>query len=67
MRAAVLESMPNELHIMDVQIDKPGPGEVLIHTSAAGLCHSDRHFMDALYPHPLPAVSRADDDRSSDR
>ncbi|MEZ5262406.1 MAG: Zn-dependent alcohol dehydrogenase [Acidimicrobiales bacterium] len=25
-------------------------------TVAAGLCHSDLHFMEALYPHPLPAV-----------
>ena len=56
MRAAVLESMPSELHIMDVQLDKPRAGEVLIRTAAAGLCHSDLHFMDALYPHPLPAV-----------
>ena len=34
----------------------PGPREVLIRTSVAGLCHSDLHFMEGLYPHPLPAV-----------
>jgi S-(hydroxymethyl)glutathione dehydrogenase/alcohol dehydrogenase len=56
MRAAVLEAMPGELVIEDVQVAAPGPGEVLVQTAAAGLCHSDLHFMDALYPHPLPAV-----------
>src|SRR6185312_2334500 len=30
--------------------------EVLIRTRVAGLCHSDLHFMEGLYPHPLPAV-----------
>jgi S-(hydroxymethyl)glutathione dehydrogenase/alcohol dehydrogenase len=29
---------------------------VLIRTAAAGLCHSDLHFMQGSYPHPLPAV-----------
>ncbi len=56
MRAAVLESAPGHLSICDVSIDKPGPGEVLVNTAAAGLCHSDLHFMENLYPHPLPAV-----------
>jgi S-(hydroxymethyl)glutathione dehydrogenase/alcohol dehydrogenase len=56
MRAAVLEAMPGQLVIDDVTVASPGPGEVLVRTVAAGLCHSDLHFMDALYPHPLPAV-----------
>ncbi|MFD2782569.1 Zn-dependent alcohol dehydrogenase [Novosphingobium pokkalii] len=37
-------------------IDQPGPHEVLIRTAACGLCHSDLHFIDGAYPHPLPAV-----------
>lgn len=56
MRAALLESQPGHLVIDDVTVDKPGPGEVLVRTVAAGLCHSDLHFMEALYPHPCPAV-----------
>ena len=56
MRAAVLESAPGELVITDVAVDKPGPGEVLVRTMAAGLCHSDLHFMEALWPTALPAV-----------
>ena len=56
MRAAVLETLPGELIVQDVSLDKPGPGEVLVRTAAAGLCHSDLHFMENLYPHPVPAV-----------
>jgi S-(hydroxymethyl)glutathione dehydrogenase / alcohol dehydrogenase len=56
MRAAILESQPGHLEIGEVTIDKPGPGEVLVRTVAAGLCHSDLHFMEALYPYPCPAV-----------
>jgi S-(hydroxymethyl)glutathione dehydrogenase/alcohol dehydrogenase len=29
---------------------------VLIRTAAAGVCHSDLHFIEGSYPHPLPAV-----------
>jgi S-(hydroxymethyl)glutathione dehydrogenase/alcohol dehydrogenase len=56
MRAAVLEQAPGELVITDLTIDKPGPGEVLVRTVAAGLCHSDLHFVEALWPAPCPAV-----------
>jgi S-(hydroxymethyl)glutathione dehydrogenase/alcohol dehydrogenase len=56
MRAAVLNSAPGRLDIEDVQIGEPGPREVLIRTVAAGLCHSDLHFMEGKYPYPCPAV-----------
>ena len=56
MKAAVLQSIPGELVIDDVQIDKPGPREVLVKTAAAGCCHSDLHFMEGKYPYPVPAV-----------
>ncbi len=56
MKAAVLRTIPGELEIDDVQIDTPGPREVLIHTVAAGVCHSDLHFMEGKYPYPTPAV-----------
>jgi S-(hydroxymethyl)glutathione dehydrogenase/alcohol dehydrogenase len=55
-KAAVLTTQPGELEIHDVDIDEPGPREVLVRTVAAGLCHSDLHFMEAKYPYPLPAV-----------
>lgn len=56
MKAAVLREVGKPLAIEDVAIGKPGPREVLIRTKAAGVCHSDLHFVEGSYPHPLPAV-----------
>src|SRR5918994_1817204 len=56
MRAAVLPEIPSMLEVTEIQVDSPGPHEVLIRTVAAGLCHSDLHFMEAKYPYPTPAV-----------
>ncbi len=56
MKAAVLETVPGDLVIDDVQVGTVGPHEVLVQTAAAGLCHSDLHFMEGKYPHPVPAV-----------
>lgn len=56
MRAAVLESIPAMLEIDEVQIDKPGRREVLVRTVAAGLCHSDLHFMEGKYSHTTPTI-----------
>ncbi len=57
MRAAVLNEIPGDLIIEDISVDAPGPGEVLVETAHAGLCHSDLHFMDGQWSRlPLPAV-----------
>jgi S-(hydroxymethyl)glutathione dehydrogenase/alcohol dehydrogenase len=56
MKAAVLRAVGEPLQIEDVQIDKPGPHEVLIRTAAAGVCHSDLHFIEGSYPTALPTV-----------
>jgi S-(hydroxymethyl)glutathione dehydrogenase/alcohol dehydrogenase len=56
MKAAVLREVGKPLLIEEVRIGKPGPHEVLIRTVAAGVCHSDLHFVEGKYPHPLPAV-----------
>ncbi|MGB5093650.1 MAG: Zn-dependent alcohol dehydrogenase [Parvibaculum sp.] len=56
MKAAVLREVRKPLVIEDVKISKPGPHEVLIRTVAAGVCHSDLHFVEGSYPYPLPAV-----------
>jgi S-(hydroxymethyl)glutathione dehydrogenase / alcohol dehydrogenase len=56
MKAAVLIEPGKPLEIEDIVIAKPGPHEVLIRTAACGLCHSDLHFIEGSYPHPLPAV-----------
>src|SRR5260370_18134210 len=56
MKAAVLHEVNKPLVIEDVSLPKPGPREVLIRTRVAGPCPSDLHFMEGLYPHPLPAA-----------
>ena len=56
MKAAVLREVGRPLEIEDVSISRPGPHEVLIRTRAAGVCHSDLHFIEGAYKHPLPAV-----------
>lgn len=48
------ESKP--LDIVDIELDDPGPGEVLIRMTAAGLCHSDLSVVDGNRPRPLPML-----------
>jgi S-(hydroxymethyl)glutathione dehydrogenase / alcohol dehydrogenase len=55
-RAAILHSCPGDLAIEEIEVDAPGPREVLIQTAAAGLCHSDLHFMEGKYSIGCPAV-----------
>jgi S-(hydroxymethyl)glutathione dehydrogenase/alcohol dehydrogenase len=56
MRAAVLEAIPSMLEVGDVQVDAPRGREVLVRTAAAGLCHSDLHFMEGKYAYETPTV-----------
>ncbi|MEY4862246.1 MAG: hypothetical protein RLZ51_341, partial [Pseudomonadota bacterium] len=56
MKAAVFHAPNTPLTIEDVEIDNPGPREVLIRTKVAGLCHSDLHFIEGKYPTPVPIV-----------
>ncbi|HTV90215.1 MAG TPA: Zn-dependent alcohol dehydrogenase [Stellaceae bacterium] len=56
MKAAVFHAAHQPLTIEEVAVNKPGPREVLLRTAYAGLCHSDLHFIDGLYPIPTPVV-----------
>ncbi len=56
MKAAVFREVGKPLEIEDVEISKPGPREVLVRTAAAGVCHSDLHFVEGLYPAKLPII-----------
>ena len=56
MKAAVFHEAHQPLTIEDVEIEKPKRREVLLRTAYAGLCHSDLHFMEGLYPAITPAV-----------
>ena len=44
------------LEVAEIQVDTPGRREVLVRTVAAGLCHSDLHFMEGKYKHDTPTV-----------
>ncbi len=56
MKAAVLREVDRPLEIEEVQIDNPGPREVLIRTGATGVCHSDLHFIEGKYATPMPII-----------
>ncbi len=56
MKAAVLREVGKPLVIEDIQVAKPAAREVLIRTAAAGVCHSDLHFVEGSYKHQLPTV-----------
>ena len=56
MKAAMFHGPHQPLTIEDVDIDKPMGREVLVRTVGSGVCHSDLHFVDGLYPFPTPAI-----------
>jgi alcohol dehydrogenase len=63
-RAAILEEMGRQppyadtkpLTISEIDLEGPGPGEVLVKIGAAGLCHSDLSVIDGNRPRPTPMV-----------
>ena len=44
------------LIVEEVELDPPGPGEVLVQIKAAGLCHSDLVAINGERPKPTPMV-----------
>jgi S-(hydroxymethyl)glutathione dehydrogenase/alcohol dehydrogenase len=56
MRAAVLRERGAALAIESLDIDRPGPHEVLVRTVAVGVCHSDLHVVEGAIPVPPPLV-----------
>ena len=52
-RAAILHAPEEQWSVEEIDIDPPGPGEVLVKTAFAGLCHSDEHLVTGdLVPPP---------------
>jgi S-(hydroxymethyl)glutathione dehydrogenase/alcohol dehydrogenase len=56
LKAAVLDAVGRPLRIADLRLAEPGAGEVSVRIRAAGICHSDYHFMSGDQSHPLPVV-----------
>jgi alcohol dehydrogenase len=63
-RAAVLYHMgepppyaeSEPLKVEELELEGPGPGEVLVEVAHAGLCHSDLSVIDGSRPRPTPMV-----------
>ena len=56
MRAAVLREPGTPLRIENVDLADPRAGEVLVRVLAAGVCHSDLHYMTGDLQSKLPVV-----------
>ncbi|TVR27394.1 MAG: NDMA-dependent alcohol dehydrogenase [Ilumatobacter sp.] len=55
-KAAVLWGVNEAWSIEDVELDPPGPGEVLVKLAASGMCHSDEHLVTGDLPFELPII-----------
>lgn len=61
---AVLRELPvpqpyattRPLDVVTLELDDPGPGEVLVRIESAGLCHSDLSVVDGNRPRPVPML-----------
>jgi S-(hydroxymethyl)glutathione dehydrogenase/alcohol dehydrogenase len=56
MKAAVLYEVNKPLVIEEIDIDDPGPGQVMVRTVSSGVCHSDLHQIEGLWPIEMPMV-----------
>jgi Zn-dependent alcohol dehydrogenase len=55
-RAAVLHEPGVPLALEDLELEPPRAGELLVRVEAAGVCHSDHHYMTGDLRAPLPVV-----------
>ena len=55
-KAAVVHQQGGPFVIEDIEVQDPGPGEVLVRIAASGACHSDWHQVMGEIPKPFPAV-----------
>lgn len=55
-RAAILWERNAPWSVEEIELDAPGPGEVLVKLHASGLCHSDEHLVTGDLPFELPII-----------
>jgi len=55
MRGVIFDGKQTQV-VDDLEVRDPGPGEVQVAVSAAGLCHSDLSVVDGTIPFPVPVV-----------
>lgn len=56
-RAAVLFAPQTPFEVLDLDLEAPRTGEVLVRIAAAGVCHSDWHLATGATKHPMPVVA----------
>jgi S-(hydroxymethyl)glutathione dehydrogenase/alcohol dehydrogenase len=56
MKAAVLHKLGGPFSVEEVDVLPPQKGEVRVKLRAAGLCHSDWHFVEGKLTRPLPVI-----------
>jgi alcohol dehydrogenase len=56
-KAAVMTAPNQPLEITTVELDPPGPGEVLLRVHASGVCHSDLSIIDGTLMSLTPTAS----------
>src|SRR3954464_8199623 len=56
MKAAVLHAIDAPLRVEELTLEEPRAGEVRVRVQAAGVCHSDYHYMTGDLRCPLPVV-----------
>ena len=57
MKAAVLYESNTQFVIEELDLDEPGPGQVMVKTMSTGVCHSDWHVVKGDWPQiPLPSI-----------
>ena len=54
--AALLREPGTDLVLEEVELDDPGPGEVLVRMVAVGICHTDVAAQEGVIPVPYPTV-----------
>jgi aryl-alcohol dehydrogenase len=54
--AAVVEELHGPFVVRQVELEEPGPGDVLVKVEATGFCHTDGIARDGDLPFPLPGV-----------
>jgi S-(hydroxymethyl)glutathione dehydrogenase / alcohol dehydrogenase len=55
-RAAVLYGTNQPFEVEEVELEGPGPGEVLVEMAAGGVCHSDWSVVEGIIPKQFPII-----------
>jgi S-(hydroxymethyl)glutathione dehydrogenase/alcohol dehydrogenase len=55
-RAALFHAPGRPLEVVEVEVEEPGPRDVLVRMAAVGVCGSDLHVVKGEWPRPTPMI-----------